>query len=134
MTDQENPSNLERLLKAYVRMRDKRSEIKREFDETDGALKKKMSLVEAELLKMLNESGSDALKVAGVGQAYLGKRTFVKVQDWPAFWDHILETKQLDLLQKRVANRAVVEYQDTEGRLPPGVDVSVERVVNVRRD
>ena len=134
MTDTGKTDNLERLLKAYVKMRDKRSQIKREFDETDGALRKKMGLVEAELLKMLNAAGSDSLKVNGVGQAYLGKKVTVKATDWDALWTYILENKQIDLLQKRVASRAVQEFVETEGELPPGVDMSTERVVNVRRD
>lgn len=134
MTEEKETSNLERLLKAYVKMREKRSQIKREYDEADGVLKRKMALVEAELLKMLNAAGSDSLKVSGVGQAYLSKKVLVKATDWDALWNHILETKHLDLLQKRVASRAVQEYMETEGELPPGVDMSTERVVNVRRD
>jgi len=134
MTERKESSNLERLLTAYVRMRDKRSQIKREFDEADGALRKKMGLVEGELLKMLNKAGSDSLKVAGVGQAYLAKKVTVRATDWDALWKHIFETQNIDLLQKRVGSRAVQEFYDTEGELPPGVDMNTERVVNVRRD
>lgn len=135
MTDKEKPDNLlERLLRAYMQMREKRAEIKRDYEEADGSLKHKMGLVEAALLKMLNESGSDALKVKGIGQAYLAKRVIVKATDWNALHDFIMETKQIDLLQKRIASRVVQEYVDTEGKLPPGVDMSTERVVNVRRD
>ena len=135
MTDPEKTANLERLLKAYMAMREKKSEIKREYEEVEGALKHKMSLIEASLLKMLNTAGSDALKVKGVGQAYLGKRVTVKANDWNALLDFIIETKQVDLLQKRIASRVVQEYAETnDGELPPGVDMATERVVNVRRD
>ena len=115
-------------------MREKRTEVKREYEEADGHLKRKMGLVEAELLKMLNAAGSDALKVKGIGQAYLAKRVTVKATDWNALHDFIIETKQIDLLQKRVASRAVQEYVEEQGELPPGCDMSTERVVNVRRD
>lgn len=134
MTVAKKTDNLERLLKAYVKMRDRRSQLKREYDEADGDLKKKMGLVESELLKMLNASGSDSLKVSGVGQAYLAKKVMVRATDWDAFWDYIFETRQIDLLQKRVASRAVQEIVESTGELPPGVDMSTERVVNVRRD
>ena len=134
MTDKENNSNLDRLLRAYVHMRDKRAVAKREFEEKDGQIKRNMALVEAQLLKMLNSAGSDSLKVSGVGQAYLSKKVTVRATDWNAFWEFILETKQIDLLQKRVASRAVQEMVETEGELPPGLDMSTERVVNVRRD
>lgn len=135
MTTEEKTDNLlERLIRAYMLMREKRSEIKREFEEADGSLKHKMGLVEAELLKMLNKAGSDSLKIKGLGQAYLSKRVTVKATDWNALYDFIMETKQIDLLQKRIASRVVQEYVETEGELPPGVDMSSERVVNVRRD
>ena len=134
MTEEVKADNLERLLRAYMGMRDKKSEIKREYDETEATLKRKMGLIEAELLKMLNAAGSDALKVKGIGQAYVSKKVLVKATDWNAFHDFIFETKQIDLLQQRVASRAVQEYVETEGELPPGVDMSTERVVNVRRD
>ena len=134
MTDASKNDNLDRLLRAYVHMRDKRAVAKREFEEKDGQIKRNMALVEAQLLKMLNSAGSDSLKVSGVGQAYLSKKVTVRATDWNAFWEFILETKQIDLLQKRVASRAVQEMVETEGELPPGLDMSTERVVNVRRD
>jgi len=134
MTVEEKTANLERLLRAYMHMREKRAELKREFEEADGQLKNKMSLVEAQLLRMLNAAGSDSLKVKGIGQAYLAKRVTVKATDWNALHDFIIATKQIDLLQKRVASRVVQEYVESEGDLPPGVDMTTERVVNVRRD
>jgi len=134
MTEEVKADNLERLLRAYMGMRDKKAELKREYDETEGNLKRKMGLIEAQLLKMLNAAGSDALKVKGIGQAYLGKKVTVEATDWNALHDYIFETRQIDLLQKRVASRAVQEFVETEGELPPGVDMSTERVVNVRRD
>lgn len=134
MTEEVKTDNLERLLRAYMGMREKKAELKREFDETESAIKNKMGLIEAQLLKMLNVAGSDSLKVKGIGQAYLAKKVQVKTTDWNAFHDFIFKTKQIDLLQKRVASRAVQEYVDAEGELPPGVDMTTERIVNVRRD
>ena len=134
MTDEKNGSSLERLLRAYIKMRDTRTDAKRQFDQADKAMVEKMGLIEAQLLKMLNAAGSDSLKVSGVGQAFLAKQVVVRATDWNALWEHILKSKNIDLLQKRVSSTAVQEYVKTEGELPPGVDMITERVVNVRRD
>jgi len=134
MTEEKNGSNLERLLRAYMKMRDTRAENKRLFDETDRGLVEKLDLIEAQLLKMLNAAGSDSLKVSGVGQAFLGKKVIVNATDWNALWHHILEHQDTELLQKRVASRAVQDYVEANGELPPGVSMSTERTVNVRRD
>lgn len=133
MAEVETNPKLERMLGAYMAIRNKRSEIKRAFEEEDGDLKKKHALIEAALLKMMQETGSENLTVKGTGMAYLTTKTFTKGKDWDALWKYIEESGNLDLLQRRLSSRAVQEYMDAnEGELPPGVDVSQERAVVVR--
>ena len=127
-----NPQ-LARMLGAYMKIRDARSTIKRKYEEADGEFKRKMNLIEAGLMKMMQESGSENLTVKGTGMAYLTTKTFTKGKDWDALWKYIEESGNLDLLQRRLSSRAVQEYMDAnEGELPPGIDVSQERAVVVR--
>ena len=133
MTDAPINPKLERMLGAYMKIRDARGELKRTFEEKDGELKRKHALIEAGLMKMMQESGSENLTVRGIGMAYLTTKTFTKGKDWDALWKYIEESGNLDLLQRRLSSRAVQEYMDAnEGELPPGVDVSQERAVVVR--
>ena len=135
MTESKKPSNLERLLRGYMAMRTKRSEIKREYEEQDGTIKAKMALVEVQLMRMMTASGSDTLKVKGVAQAIAGVKQFTKAKDWDAIWKFIEETGSLDLLQRRLSVGAIKEFMDANnGELPPGVDVTQERTVTVRID
>jgi hypothetical protein len=124
---------LERMIGAYMKIRDRRAEIKREFTEEDNELKRKHGLIEAALMKMMQQVGSETLTVKGTGMAYLTTKTFTKGKDWDALWKYIEESGNLDLLQRRISSKAVQEYMDAnEGELPPGVDVSQERAVVVR--
>ena len=135
MTESKKPSNLERLLRGYMAMRTKRSEIKREYEEKDGALKGKIALVEVQLMRMMKASGSDTLKVKGVAQAIGTMKAYTKAKDWDAIWSFIEKTGKLDLLQRILSVGAVQEYMDANnGELPPGVDVTQERTVTVRID
>ena len=133
MTEEATNPQLKRFLAAYQKIRSKRSEIKRSFEESDGELKHKLGLIEVALMKMMAESGSENLKIKGVGQAYLTIKTFTKGKDWNAIWKYVEESGNLDLLQRRLSSKAVQEFMEAnDGDLPPGVDVSTERAVVVR--
>ena len=135
MSDKDTATNpqLARMLGAYMKIRETRSTMKRVYEEKDAELKKKLALIEAALMKMMQESGSENLTIKGVGMAYQTTKTFASGKDWDALWKYIEESGNLDLLQRRLSKRAVQEYMDAnEGELPPGVDVSQERAVVVR--
>lgn len=124
---------LERMLKTYTRIRDKRAQNKRVWEDLDGKLKDQMELIEKGLLLMMNETGSDQLKVKGVGMAILTTRTLPRARDWNAIFEFVQDTGNFDLLQKRLAMGGVNEYIEQHRETPPGIDVTVERGVSVRR-
>ncbi len=132
MSDQANPL-LTRLLGAYMKVRDKRAELSREFKETDGKLKLIHSGIEVALMKLMKEVGSDNLSIKGLAVAYLTTKTYTKGKDWDALWKYIEESGNLDLLARKISAKAVQEFRDAnDGDLPPGVDVYTEREVVVR--
>jgi len=131
--DEATNPQLGRMLGAYLKIRDARAVLKRKYEEEDNTLQRKLGLIEAALMKIMQETGSENLTVKGTGMAYLTTKTFTKGKDWDALWKYIEESGNLDLLQRRLSSRAVQEYMDANGgELPPGVDVSQERAVVVR--
>lgn len=127
-----NP-NLARLLGAHKVIKAKKAEAKRKFDEEYADLNNKLELIETHLQKMMGQVGSENLKIEGLGLAYLTTKKFVSAQDWEAVWKYIEESGNLDLLQRRLAKNAVLEYVEAnDGDLPPGVTVTQERAVVVR--
>lgn len=131
-TEATNPQ-LARLLGAHKAIKAAKSAIKREFEEKYAGLNSKLEMIETRLHKMMKEVGSENLKIEGLGLAYLTTKTFVGAKDWEAIWKYIEESSNLDLLQRRLAKNAVLEYVEAnDGDLPPGVTVTKERAVVVR--
>ena len=116
----------------YITLRDKRSELKKEYEERDADLKTKMERIEVFLLQSLDKVGANSLNTDH-GTAYISEDVRASCADWDALWSCIQQTGRFDLLEKRVASKAVREYREENGDLPPGVSIHSERVVRVRR-
>lgn len=123
---------IDTIITRFVALRDKRSALKKKYDDADELLKTDMGKLEAYLLKKLNEVGSDTFKTEA-GTAYIAIDTKVSCADWPLFWKWCAENSRVDMLEKRVSSKSVSEYEAEHGVLPPAVNVSKERVVRVRR-
>lgn len=122
-----------RVIEAYIKLRDQRSEAKREFEENDALLKSKMATLSLWLSKQMMRIGSDNLSAHGVGTAYRELERKFTAADWPSYWQFIAETGRFDMIQKRVGEGAVDEYFKETGELPPGINLFQEYVVKVRR-
>ena len=125
---------LERMLRAYINIRDTRSKLKREFESTDNEMKKQADLLETQFLKMMQDSGSDNLTVRGLGQVIKSKKEQAQARDWNSIIEYIQESGDVEILQRRLALGRVKQYlDDNAGALPPGVDLTTEITVTVRR-
>ena len=125
-----------RITKAYVAIRDKRSELKKAFDLEDGALKENLTKLEAQLLRVMQEQKSDAIRTES-GTVYRQEEIKPGVSDWSAL-DQWIEANDdvgpSDVLEKRVSRKFITEYMEqNDGALPPGVSVYREFVARVRR-
>lgn len=128
------PLPLEHLIEKYIKIRDHRSALKKQFDAKDGELKALQEKIEARFLQTMNETGTDQLKVKGVGMVLRSERVLANAKDWEAIWQHVMESGNVDLLQRRLSSKAVQEFMEShEGDAPPGIQVVVERGVTVRR-
>ena len=117
---------------AYIRLRDKQDEIKRRHSEELAPIRDKMYSIEVMLLKILNSTGGESIKTAA-GTAFKSKRTKTKVVDWDAALDFILTNGLEHMLERRVSKAAVEEFIEANGDTPPGVSLSTEITVNIRR-
>lgn len=62
---------------------------------------------------------SDATGVAGkIARATIVMKTVVEVEDWDALYKHVKKTGEFELLQKRVASKAVEERWDNKKKVP----------------
>ncbi len=124
--------NLQDAVALYIKMRDKKAAIVAAHKESIAPLDENMAKLEAKLLQAFEASGVDSVKTPA-GTAYTTTRTTASVADKEVFMAHVKENGDWDLLEVRASKGAVEAYQAEKTELPPGINIRVERVVNVRR-
>ena len=124
--------NIEKLVDAYIQLRDRRSQRKKDFEESDSSDKAYQDKIEGILMAHFNENGVDRVGCSS-GTAYKTIRTSAVVADWDTVLNFIKDKDAWEMLEHRVSKKAVEEYVSENEALPPGVNVTSEAVVNVRR-
>ena len=125
--------NSDKLTRAYVALRDARSEAKKAFEEKDNDLKAKMEKLEAVMLKNLIDTGADSIKTP-FGTYYKQEELTPQGEDWDAFYRWVSKNDAFDFLERRIKKTSIKEYMEAnKGKIPPGVSVFKEFVVRVRR-
>lgn len=121
-------------MNAYIKIRDKRSEIKKAFDAEDTALKAKLTLLEGAMLQTLNSTNSDSIRTDG-GTFYKQEDVTPSGSDWAAFYDWVKQNDAFDALERRIKKTFITEYMEAnDGAIPPGVSVYRQFVCRVRRN
>lgn len=119
-------------VKLYIQLRDKKAELKAEYEAKAADIDEKLGALEAKLLQTFNETGMDSVRTE-FGTAYVTTRNSVSVVDRDAFLSFVRETGDFSLLEVRPSRSAVPEFAAANGEPPPGVTMRTERVVNIRR-
>ena len=122
----------EKVMDAYIKFRDKRKELKQQWEEKDAELKADMEKLEVWLLSKMSVLGTDVLKNDS-GTAYIQKESKFSCADWSVFWEWVLENKRLDMMERRISSASMKEFVEENKHLPPAINVQQERVVRVRR-
>ena len=117
----------------YIQLRDKKAQMKSDFDASVAPINEKMEKLEAKLLDVFNKTGMDSVKTEH-GTAYTAVRTTASVADREAFMDFVKANEEWSLIEVRAAKTAIEQFRDNnDNELPPGINIRSERVVNIRR-
>lgn len=117
----------------YIQLRDKKAQMKSDFDASVAPINEKMDKLEAKLLDVFNKTGMDSVKTE-FGTAYTAVRTTASVADREAFMEFVKANEEWSLLEVRASKTAIEQFRDSnDNELPPGVNIRSERVVNIRR-
>jgi len=135
MTEDTKPSSItvDRILTAYMHVREQRSELKQQFDDADEVLKKKLQVMETWMKQQMEALGTDQLASRGVATAYREIDRYYSAADWTLIWGYMRDHERFDLTQKRLSAGVLDEILKETGELPPGVNVHSEFTVKVRR-
>lgn len=125
--------SVDRLVAVYIKMRDKRAELLREYEEADGEVKAQMEAVEGKLLDLCKEIGADTL-----GSKHGKVMRTVKTRYWTSDWDSmhkfILEHKMPELLERRLSQTTMKQLlEENPDLMPPGLNTDSRYAVTIRR-
>jgi hypothetical protein len=124
---------VDKMVNAYIKMRDHRSAIKAQYEDEDNSVKDQMAAIEAELLELCKTTGTDGLKTQ-FGTVSRSIKTRYDATDWEAMHKFVLEHSAPDLLERRVAQRAMKDFIENNPELmPPGLNVTSQYAITVTR-
>lgn len=125
---------LDQLVERYVKLRDRKTELKGEYEKSVAAIDQAMERIENFLLKQLNDSKAESVRTKA-GTFFKSLRYSATCADWDNVWAWVQEDPETRaaMLEKRVSKAFVEAYEAEHNDLPPGVNVRKETVVNVRR-
>lgn len=122
---------VDELTKKYMRLREIKAAYDAEHKEKTAKVKEAMQKIEIRLLEFFEQTGQSSAKTA-FGTPYVTLRESYSVADRDAYLEWVKEHEAWEMLESRVSKSAVEAYKEEHGDLPPGVNYSAERKVNVR--
>jgi hypothetical protein len=124
---------MDKLAKAYVKIRDAKGEVQKEYDakiaELDAAKDEIANALKTEMQKL----GVDSMRTQG-GTVMLQRKTRYFTNDWDAMKQFVVEHGVVDLLEKRIAQKNMAQWlQENPKLVPPGLNSDSEFEISVRR-
>lgn len=119
----------DKLVKTYIKIRDKRAEIAKQ----DSELEEQLQIIEGELLELCKQTGAESLRTEfGTVSRKVSKRYWTS--DWHSFYEFLKEHDAVDLLEKRIAQSTMSTFlEENPDVLPPGLQVDQRFTAVVRR-
>jgi hypothetical protein len=128
-----NEVPVEKLVKVYIKMREKQAEMASAYKEQEEALKDKMAKVKGALLEHCKEHNVESVRTAE-GVFFRTLKQSYWTNDWESMGKFIIEHQVPELLEKRLHQGNVKQFlAEHPDLLPPGINVDSEYSVTVRR-
>jgi hypothetical protein len=121
------------LTRTYIKIRNKRAELKAEFDEQDSALEAQINALKSELLDYCRSQNIDSVRTSE-GTFYRTIKTRYWTNDWDSMNKFILEHEVPQFYEKRLNQTVMKQFlEENPDVLPPGLNVDSEYVITVRK-
>lgn len=123
----------DKLIETYIKIRDRRAEIKNAYEAEDRELQNQINQIEIALLNICRETGTEKLGTAH-GTASRIIKTRYTTTDWDKFYRFIEEHKAYELLEKRVAQNNMAQFLESRPEIKPDfVNVDKQYQIQIRR-
>lgn len=129
----DEPVNLDKLTRAYLKIRDKRAELAAQFKAEDTELLEQLDMIKDALLAYCKDHGVNSVGTQS-GLVYRTQKTRYWTSDWHSMHKFILENGVPEFFEKRLNQSAVKEFlEENPEKVPPGLNVDSEYVIAVRK-
>jgi hypothetical protein len=123
----------DKLAEIYIKIRDKRAEIKEKFEAEDASLKEQQDLLAEEMLEVCYENNADSIKTPA-GTIIRKVDTRYWTTDWDSMYQFIQEHDAYPLLEKRIHQTNLKQFlEENPNLLPAGLQADSKYTVVVRR-
>jgi hypothetical protein len=125
--------SLDKMTKAFIKIRTAKAALKADFDAADKALLTQMDIIKAALLDHCKEHGVDSVRTPS-GLFFRSIRTRYWTSDWAAMHAFVIENALPEFLEKRLNQTAVRDYVEEFPDTPlPGLKTDSEYSISVRK-
>lgn len=129
----EEAVSVEKLTKVFLKIRDKRAELKAQFEAEDELLEKQLDKIKRALLDYCKSQGVDSVRTPA-GLFYRQLKTRYWTNDWESMNKFILDNAIPEFYEKRLNQTSVKQFlEENPDVLPPGLNVDSEYVITVRK-
>jgi len=122
---------LDKAIEKYIEKRDELDAKRKEFKEFEKHFKGKLDELAMYIGSVMGDVESVKTKH---GTAFRATKDFASVQDSEKFFGYILESGDINLLNKAANKTGVKEYmEEHEGITPPGIEYGTKIEIQIRR-
>lgn len=123
----------DKLAEVYIKIRDKRAELKEKFEQQDEELKAQQDLLAEKMLEVCRDNNADSIKTPA-GTIIRKVDTRYWTTDWDSMYQFIQEHDAYPLLEKRLHQTNLKQFlEENPNLLPAGLQADSKYTVVVRR-
>ena len=123
----------DKLAEVYIKIRDKRAELKEQYEAQDEDLKAQQELIAEQMLEICRENNADSIKTPA-GTIIRKVDTRYWTTDWDSMYQFIQEHDAYPLLEKRLHQTNLKQFlEENPNLLPAGLQADSKYTVVVRR-
>jgi hypothetical protein len=125
--------SVHKLTRVYLKIRDARAQLSKEYKEQDKALEEQMDVVEQKLLDICKQVDANTIKTPA-GLVMRGVDTRYWTNDWDSMFAFIKDNDALGLFEKRLHQTNMKQFlEEYPDKFPPGMLVDSKYKIIVRR-
>jgi hypothetical protein len=123
----------DKLADIYIKIRDKRDELKRNFEEEYAKLGEQLDVLSSEMLELCKENNADSIKTPA-GTIMRRVETRFWTNDWDSFYDFVNEEDAFGLFEKRIHQGNMKQFlEENPDKMPKGLMSDSKYKITVRR-